>query len=947
MMPPRPAGDFVGREAELETIRSALDGGEGQPVVVVHGESGIGKTRTVTELARRLAMRGAQVLWGTCHEDGSRDPFAPWIEALSPLVEARASDRLQTLHRADVGALAELLPAIRRAFPDTPPAASLELDEGRMRLYEAVVRLLNATEHRAVVVLDDVHGADPATIDLLMHAVRWAPSTAIVLTYRTTALRFDDLLLRRLAEGQRSRRVEYVELARLDRVEAERLLAGVSGRPLDAALIERVYAESGGNPFFLAEMGRYLSRHEPGAPEWQVPPTVLGAVALRFARLTPETRRVLELASAFSAAFAFEELQGLAQLDDEALMDCLDEALSAELVRTADSDRYALSHVIVRNALRARSSSTRRARLHRRLAETLEHIHAADLASHASEIARQYQASASLAGAERGAGYALLAAGRARAMHAAADAVEFLRMALDLTRRDDLRGRARVLGELARHHAEAVMVPEARKALDAAVTLLEESDAEGSEIAALVYEVGSIMAVPTTSSSIRPLVARGLLAVGEEDPLARARLKLLERHGGQHGASVRWLNLDSRAVDVVRSQGNELDYARSIDPTAAWESGELERLFAVVQRWRDPAARLRALEMLATRIAITAPESPSVAQTIVDELAAIAEEVASPIAHALATMTRGAVLASQGRLAEGSAELSAARAMTSRWSRLTWLSRIATLNERLTTQHVMPDWEEMATTFQALAEEADGSNARLIYTSWTSYAYARCERADEARDLLQETLDEMARIGLSDSRMRYVLDSSAAAAWTLRDPVAAQALLPHAEAWVHTGLADPYMVSSDLTVARLLSVLGRPQDALEAFQRARGRVERQAQRPLRPIVDHDEAVMRRWHGHPGSEELMQRATARFERLGMTDWARRAAQFDLAPEPPDGLTRREVEILRLLAAGKTNKEIAGELVISVHTVERHVQNAYRKVGAHNRAEATAYAASRLP
>ena len=56
---------------------------------------------------------------------------------------------------------------------------------------------------------------------------------------------------------------------------------------------------------------------------------------------------------------------------------------------------------------------------------------------------------------------------------------------------------------------------------------------------------------------------------------------------------------------------------------------------------------------------------------------------------------------------------------------------------------------------------------------------------------------------------------------------------------------------------------------------------------------------------------------------------------------DGLTLREVEVLGLLAAGNTNQEIAAELVLSVHTVERHLQNAYRKVGARNRADAAAY------
>jgi DNA-binding NarL/FixJ family response regulator len=58
--------------------------------------------------------------------------------------------------------------------------------------------------------------------------------------------------------------------------------------------------------------------------------------------------------------------------------------------------------------------------------------------------------------------------------------------------------------------------------------------------------------------------------------------------------------------------------------------------------------------------------------------------------------------------------------------------------------------------------------------------------------------------------------------------------------------------------------------------------------------------------------------------------------------PCGLTPREAEVLGLLASGRTNREIAAELVISVHTVERHLATIYRKIGARNRTDATAFA-----
>ncbi len=61
-----------------------------------------------------------------------------------------------------------------------------------------------------------------------------------------------------------------------------------------------------------------------------------------------------------------------------------------------------------------------------------------------------------------------------------------------------------------------------------------------------------------------------------------------------------------------------------------------------------------------------------------------------------------------------------------------------------------------------------------------------------------------------------------------------------------------------------------------------------------------------------------------------------------PAYPDGLTQREVEVLRLIAAGKSNREISEELVITLNTVFRHVSNIFSKIGAANRTEATRYA-----
>jgi DNA-binding CsgD family transcriptional regulator len=180
--------------------------------------------------------------------------------------------------------------------------------------------------------------------------------------------------------------------------------------------------------------------------------------------------------------------------------------------------------------------------------------------------------------------------------------------------------------------------------------------------------------------------------------------------------------------------------------------------------------------------------------------------------------------------------------------------------------------------------------------------------------------------------------------WALRAADLAEQLLPNARAVADCDPREFYMTCSELTVARLSDVTGHVDQALDYFERARVALERRDQPVLRAIVDYDEAVTRIEHHRRGAARLLDAARTRFEELGMREWSRRLSvvavpELDL----PDQLTAREAEILRLVAARRTNKEIAAELVVSVHTVERHVQNAYRKIGASSRADASAYVA----
>ena len=284
--------------------------------------------------------------------------------------------------------------------------------------------------------------------------------------------------------------------------------------------------------------------------------------------LEPDTRTLLAHAAVFRDSFGFDEIEALTQLDEARLLDALDEALATELLRSVGGDRYGFSQPLVRHVLYDRLAPSRRARVHRRLAELLEP------SGDAAEIARQYHASAALPGADKGVPFALAAAQRADP----AGAVELLTLALDLGVEDRLR--TQVVSELALAYATSGRPTDAVLTLTGAVEEMERLGAPGGEIATVVYRVLSLVLDGLGSPvSLEPLLARALAALGRERGLGWARLKLLERPVETVPAGpirvTRFAGLDPDAVRMARGEGGEADEAMAVDEWVQWP---LERL---------------------------------------------------------------------------------------------------------------------------------------------------------------------------------------------------------------------------------------------------------------------------------------------------------------------------------------------------------------------------------
>ena len=433
----RPEAVFVGRERELAALLAALGdalSGSGR-LVVVGGEPGIGKSRLAEELVSRAGSHGAEIHWGRCWEEGGAPPYWPWVQVLRACARERGAEQLADELGAGAAEVAELVPDVRTQLPELRiPSDSADPLQVRFRLFDAVSGFLTrASRARSlVIVLDDLNWADKGSLLLLEFVARELGETGLLLvgTYRDTELSRGHPLAQTLGELSRERLFERVLLRGLDHEDVARFVESACGFPPDRALVQAIRAQTEGNPFFVSEVVRLLREDgvlmpdASGTPErWgaRIPDGVREAVGRRLERLSRPCSSTLTVASAVGREFGLDQLAALVgDLDEDALLEALDEALAAHLVEElpGDAGRYQFTHALIQATLADELSRTRRARLHARIAKTLETLYGTEADGHAAELAHHFGEAQSVLGADRLVHYCALAGEAALAARA-------------------------------------------------------------------------------------------------------------------------------------------------------------------------------------------------------------------------------------------------------------------------------------------------------------------------------------------------------------------------------------------------------------------------------------------------------------------------------------------------------------------------------------------------
>lgn len=921
------------------------------------GETGVGKTRTVREFSRWAEGQGARVLDGSCYE-GWSPPYGVFAETLSRHIRSASREALREQAGSDASVLTALLPELQPALRDHPPPPALPPDEARFRAHEALAGFLGrVSELTLVVLLDDLQWADAASLDFLSYLGRaLAESQMLVIgTYREAEVGLEHPLSQALAELDRQGVCVRLRLKELERDESAMLIERIAGTPAPPELLDAILARTGGNPFFLGEVvldlleeGYSLGDQEletPGVPE-----SVRQAVGQRLGRLDTDTARMLGVVCAFSRPFDFSVLGELTGLSEERLLARLDEALTARFLREAEGGRYFFAHALVRDALYWELSPSRRARLHRRIAVALESANR-ERGEYAPELATQYYLSRFIPGAGHGIPHALAAAEQAGGAYGSGQRVEFLRMARDLAVDGDRALLSEILRRLALAEAEALFVDDAAGTAREELELGEgDRDRKAEFVAELVWRLKD---AGSPQDILAPLVQTGRDLAGGRKDLVWARLELSEypveviaRDPVPVG---RWCGYPPEAVRLARETGTEFDYARTLEVMEWTPRENIPALVERVRGWSEPWAQIHGLGVLARILLLQHGLLTSATETA-RELLAVSEAAGSLTgrAYAEAYLLVHEPLV-RGDFATAGETLERGLAVVDRLGPVHRLRFSARFVEALFAQCI--GGERCAVHARSLLRTAETARVpgwmALIHLSLAAYLRALAGDSDGAARLLDPVVGLSERLGARTLNQNGVVSFAGGTCWELEDAEAAVRVRRLALALLDGGVGDYPTCSTELTVARMASLCGDDEGASHYFTRARTQLEESDRRPLRAFADYDEA---RAHARRGkgraAEQLLTSARDRFDELGMTDWAARASaltdSLDRLSGLPDGLTAREIEILQLVAAGRKNQEIATELVVSVHTVERHLANIYRKIAVRNRAEATRYA-----
>ncbi|MFF0868533.1 ATP-binding protein [Nonomuraea sp. NPDC003560] len=938
---------FVGRAEELAALAESFDEARKGTVtaVLMGGEAGVGKSRLVQRFAESCVADGAQVLVGGCVELSAEGlAYAPFTAALRQLVREQGP-----------AAVAALLPEgaqrdLARLLPEFgEPSGDGETETGRARLFEQFLTLLErlADSRPTVLVIEDIHWADRSSRDLIAFLSRnlHAPQVLIVMTYRSDDLHRQHPLRPVLAELGRVNGVHRLDLPRLSRDEVAAQMAGILGSAPEYVKVQKVYERSEGIPLFVEAL-------LDGGEDCTFPESMQDLILSAVERLPEDTQRVLRMAAAGGNRVGHALLAAVSGLSEIELEAALRPAIAGNVLQIADNRAYVFRHALIQEAVHEELLPGEHQRLHSRYAEEISKDRSLVPPGRAAvELAHHWYGA-------RNDLWALVSAWEAAQKsfkaYAYTEAVPLLERVLMLW--DRVPDAARRIGvdhtavlERASEAANAGgEVDKGVKFVKAALAELDETKEPG-RVAQLIVRQASFKASKGQMGVIE-LLRHALRLAPEPGPVRAEVVMPLSRQLMLRGQITEGEELIHEGLDLVRRSGDKCLEGDLLMNLALGHSlrGELERVIAVNEQAMAVGKTESSGRIIVRAIGNNIDSLIDMGRA--EEALRLSQEgweyakkygrlrgsglfILNNWAEALESLGRwdealdlvdsalnyGPVLRTQYALLRVRADIGLARGDLQRVEGI--LSEIGVLKDRPEdfVQDVISNarlhigwhllkgepWAALAVAERALSHPRLPSKAML---GWRLLSLLRTV-CDAAEDL------EPGRTAAVRAHAAEV-----AAELTISGPVAEAYRLSYsgdfdasAAAWER--LMRPHNQAKALL--RAAGVAARSGDREGAASRLRQARPLAAALRATPLAEEIEALSRRVGGGPQAQET----------------------------PSELLTPRELEVLRLVTQGRTNRDIAAELFISAKTVSVHVSNILAKLGVTTRGEAAA-AAHRL-
>ena len=975
---------FVGRDRELGELTAAFEdaaSGRGRLTMVV-GEPGIGKTSLWEQLADYVKENNGVALVGHCYEEGSLSlPYLAFVEALRTYVLDSEPDDLRADLGPHAGDLARILPEIqdRLQIEPRPPA---DPDEDRYRLLQAVAALLRSISdgRPLLVVLEDLHDADKGTLDMLTYLSRSLGDLRLLIigTYRDVEVDRAHPLSGTLAELRRASSFRRIALRGLSPDEVRRMMSNVAAQEVSWGLAEAVHRQTEGNPLFVQEVVRYLVEEgfeTDGAWDstnqlaMRIPEGLTDVIGKRLSRLSPECNEVMGIAAVIGREFALDVLQQVAEMSEDSLFGVLKEAQAASIIEERSALGAAVSfrftHAFFRQTLYEEIFAPLRIRAHQRVGRAMEETYAGQLEQHAAELADHFANSSSEEDLTRALEYSEMAARHALSVYSYGEAARLLEQALKVQR------------------------------------VLDPND--GPKRCDLLLSLGEALMPAGEPRRVMDTVASEAFALAEViDDRSRASqtCRLALEAAWQYGASMTVIGPGGllwaeRADRYAEPNSTDRVLTDCMLAFVRWSEGDIVEARALGRRALELARRLDDPEALHIATLLFVENFPPRDE---EERWQLVTEMSPHPQSGVTTKTLGYWLYVAGSACLDRGERARAESLWEQVGRLAQRTDDATLIVRSLflrpwldyldgrleeavagAEHILRRADELGAIVRGRWFAAVLSFRSLVYLGRGEEALAavrETERLADAEGTPQDAVpwSDMLRahLGSSDEAAGGLRRLASERTPLQRENMPTNALVTALKLAVLvedrelcSDLAERLAPVAFLSTAHIAqtcparhlggaaALLGEPDKARGYYRQAleaAGKIRFRPEIALTHLQLADLLIENYPDGRAEAGEHLEFAITEFRDMKMHPSLERALELQEnlgSPKGetvsyPDGLSQREVEVLRLIAQGKSNRQIADELFLSPSTIAHNVTSILTKTGLANRTEAATYA-----